>query len=108
MCLSSTQPLHSAASGIVGKLHRLFKNRTGSHTAGHFSPGEEEEEEEEEDKEEGGHVAQGTFHVENKPWIKTAKDNDRGSSSPVPLWNGNMLFSQSLCTAVLQRCVFYI
>lgn len=25
MCLSSTQPLHSAASGIVGKLHRLLK-----------------------------------------------------------------------------------
>lgn len=41
MRLSSTQPLHSAASAIVGKLHRLFKNRTASHTAGHFSPGEE-------------------------------------------------------------------
>lgn len=25
MCLSSTQPLHAAASGIVGKLHRLLK-----------------------------------------------------------------------------------
>lgn len=46
MRLSSTQPLHSAASAIVGKLHRLFKNRTASHTAGlfffFFSPGEEE------------------------------------------------------------------
>lgn len=46
MRLSSTQPLHSAASAIVGKLHRLFKNRTASHTAGpfffFFPPGEEE------------------------------------------------------------------
>lgn len=63
MCLSSTQPLHSAASGIVGKLHRLLKIEQAATLRAIFllgrgvgGAGEQG----------GGRVAQGTFHGENK------------------------------------------
>lgn len=44
MRLSSTQPLHSAASAIVGKLHRLLKIEQPATLQDifFFSPGEEE------------------------------------------------------------------
>lgn len=58
LCQMDVSVEHSAASGIVGKLHRLFKNRPGSHTAGHFSP--------EVEVEWGGWWPEALFHVENK------------------------------------------